>query len=130
MTRTAPVAEGTDTEITEPEIVRNGPHIPRNAKRPQDHKAPKKTAAQIEAEGIETVDIEWRDLTFTVPATPDDWPVVITLAFEEGKAATGVKGMLGREQWAELMKTKPRNRDLGELFDEIAAAVGLGDAGK
>lgn len=91
---------------------------------PQDHK---KSAAQIEAEGVKTVDVQWRGHTFTVPAEAEDWPVEVTLAFEEGKAASGVRGMLGTEQWAELMKTNPRNKDLGDLFTAIAKDLGLGE---
>ena len=94
---------------------------------PQDHK---KSAAQIEAEGIATVEVEWRGHTFTVTADPDDWPVETMLAFEEGKAASGVRGMLGATQWAELMKSKPRTRDLSDLFSAIAAAMGLNTAGE
>lgn len=100
--------------------------IPKGATVPDDHK---KSAAQIEAEGIPTVDIVWRDHTFTVGSDPDDWEVETTLAFEEGKVITGVRALLGKEQWAEFLKTKPRNRDTGELFDVLAKELGLGDAG-
>jgi hypothetical protein len=38
-----------------------------------------------------------------------------------------VRLILGPDQWAELMKDKPRNKDLGDLFETIAKALGLGD---
>lgn len=95
-------------------------------RKPMDHL---KSAAQIEAEGIKTLDIEWREFTFTIAATAEDWEVETTLAFEEGKAATGVRLILGADQWAQLMKSKPKNRDLSELFDAIAQANGLRDSG-
>ena len=98
--------------------------IPKGAAVPSDHL---KSAAQIEAEGIATVDVVWREHTFTVTADPDDWTVETTLAFEEGKAASGVRLILGPDQWAELLKDKPRNKDLGDLFESIAKALGLGD---
>lgn len=102
-------------------------NIPKGATVPSDHL---KSAAQIEAEGIAEIEVQWRTLTFTVAAEADDWSVETTLAFEEGKAASGVRGILGPEQWGELMETNPRNRDLGELFDAIAAALGLDTSGK
>ena len=94
---------------------------------PQDHLKP---AAQIEAEGLAMTDIEWRGHTFTVLTDPDDWSVDATLAFEEGKPASGVRTVLGKEQWAELMKSKPINRDLGDLFDTLAEALGLERVGE
>ena len=102
-------------------------NIPDGVKMPQDRK---KSAAQIEAEKIETIEITWRDFTFTVDATAENWLVETTLAFEEGKAASGVRGILGAKQWAELMKSKPRNNDISDLFAVIANAMGLNTSGE
>lgn len=96
-------------------------------KSPQDHKKP---AAQLEAEGEPKTVVGWRGHEFTVPSDPDDWTVETTLAFEEGKPASAVRGVLGPTQWAVVMKERPRNRDLGELFNAIAAALGLDSAGE
>jgi len=101
--------------------------IPAGVKAPTDRKKP---AAQVDAEAVETVEVVWRDHTFTIDADPDDWPVEVMLAFEEGKAAVGVRGILGAKQWADLMKTKPRSRDLGDLFDAVAKAIGFEGAGE
>ena len=103
------------------------PNVPAGAKAPADRKKP---AAQLDAEGVETAEVVWRDHTFTVVADPDDWPVEASLAFEEGKATVGVRAMLGDKQWAELMRMKPRNRDLADLFNEIAKSLGLEGAGE
>lgn len=102
------------------------PDVPKGAKVPADHKSP----VQVEAEGGGTLGVTWRGHTFTVPAEAEDWSVTTTLAFEEGKAATGVRGILGTDQWADLMKTKPTNRDLSDLFDTIAKTMGLENAGE
>ncbi len=88
-----------------------------------------KNAGQLEAEGATHTELNWRDFTFTIAASADDWPVHATLAFEQGKAATGVQAILGDEQWAALMDTKPTNRDLTDLFDAIAQRLGLQSAG-
>lgn len=92
--------------------------------------APRPTpAVQLEAEGAITTELPWREFEFTIAATADDWPVEATLAFEQGKAATGVQVILGDEQWAALLKSKPTNRDLSDLFDSIAKANGLRSSG-
>lgn len=103
------------------------PEIPKGATVPTDHN---KSAAQIEAEGGGTTDVVWRDFSFTVATDPDNWAVETTLAFEEGKAASGIRSILGPKQWAEFMKSKPVNRDMGELFNEIAKTLGLETSGE
>lgn len=116
----------TDGE-THAAVARKGPRIPKNAKRPQDHKPPKKSAAQLEAEGVETVDVEWRGLTLTLPADSEDWSAESVLLFERGQNANGLMEILGPTQWAQVMKTKPTKRDLGKLFEEMGEVFGVGD---
>lgn len=97
-----------------------------SANAPQDRLP---SAAQLEIEKIETIQVVWRDHKFTVDSSAENWPVEVTYAFENRLIATGLRGILGEKQWAEFLTTKPRNTDLGNLFDAIAGALGLGDAG-
>ena len=97
--------------------------IPKGATVPADHNKP---SAYTEMELVD-IGVTWRGHLFVIAADPDNWSVETTLAFEEGKAATGVRSILGPKQWAEFMKSKPVNRDMGDLFNEIAKALGLGD---
>lgn len=90
---------------------------------------PIKPAAQLEAEGVTTVDVEWRGHTFTADADAEGWTVETTLAFEEGKAASIIRELLGPVQWAEFMSTKPKNRDLKDLSSVLADALGLSSSG-
>lgn len=99
---------------------------PKGVKAPQDHKSP----AQRDAEGAEVVEIEHNGVTYTIPADADDWTVETTLAFEEGKAMSGIRGVLGPKQWATYLKSKPVNADARDLFDKIAEAVGMETAGE
>jgi len=101
------------------------PEIPKGATVPTDHNKP---SAYTEMELVD-IGVTWRGHLFVIAADPDNWSVETTLAFEEGKAATGVRSILGPKQWAEFMKSKPVNRDMGDLFNEIAKALGLGTAG-
>ena len=103
------------------------PKVPPGAKRPDDRK---KSAAEIEAQGGEKITVHWRDHEFEVAADADDWDARTTLAFEQGRAVTGVQGVLGPKQFGELMKTNPKNKDVGDLFATIAKAIGLETAGE
>lgn len=101
--------------------------IPAGVKKPQDHKKP---AAQIEAEGAPTIDITWQGHTFTIDADTDNWLVEVTQAYEDGKGASMIRGVLGPKQYAEFMATRPRNKQLNELGEIIAKALGLTSAGE
>lgn len=101
--------------------------IPPNAKKPQDHK---KSAAQIEAEKIETVEITWRGHIFTVAINMEDWSVDLTEAVEEGKAAAMIRGILGPVQYQKFKSTNPKNRDLDELGGILAKALGFTTVGE
>jgi hypothetical protein len=89
------------------------------------------TPVQVEAEtGSTVVDIDWRDLTFTVSSDLDDWPVSATLALEDGNYASAIRAILGGDQFAAFMGFAPTNRDAREFFNVIATALGLGQAGE
>ena len=85
-----------------------------------------KTPAQNEAEATETVIIEWRGRSFTIPATLDDCSVDTLEAFEDGKAVSAVRGILGDKVFASLKREhKPTVRDFKELADIVAKAMGM-----
>lgn len=106
-----------------------GSRIPSHAPKPQDHKPPQKTAAQREAEGIETVEVEFDDVVYSIMADPVDWPLDATEAFEQGKALTAIRGLLGEKQWRVVRSKNYRNKDFNELFHLLARAGGFGPAG-
>lgn len=103
--------------------------IPANAPKPQDHKAPKKTAAQREAEGIDEVEVEFDGEIYEIAADPIDWKVSTTEAFEQGKVVTAIRQLLGPEQWKTLSAKRYRNRQFRELFDLLAEAGGFDNSG-
>lgn len=95
-----------------------------------DPARPQPTPAQVEAEGIETIDVQWRGQTFTVPAASDDWPIAVTLAFERGQGALALHTLLGPRRFAELQRQGLRTRDLTELTELILKQYGLGSSGE
>lgn len=111
---------------------RSQPHRPAGVKQPQDRKPPKKTAAQREAEGVDTVPVEWEGLTFYVPSDPDEWDFwTVTEPLSANNIPQGLMGLLGPKQALELRKAKPKlsNTEARALFDAIGEAVGTGSAG-
>ena len=115
-----------NVEVIEPA---KGPHRPKGIKQPQDHKPPKKTAAQIEAEGIPTNTVEVGGESYDFPSDPQDWPVESTLAFEQNQAASALQALFGPQQWARFMRSKPTNRQLNDLSERVAEAAGFGSLG-
>ena len=100
------------------------PEIPKGATMPADHQKP---AAQLEAEGVETTDVTWRGHTFTVATDPDDYPIAVVMAFENGRNLTGLEILFGPKQWGEFAKTKPTKRDATNLLEVMGEALGSGD---
>ncbi|MEW1933115.1 hypothetical protein AB0362_13080 [Rhodococcus sp. NPDC079359] len=99
------------------------PHKPANVKQPQDRKKP---AAQIEAEGIETVTVEWEGMTFEIPSDPDAWPFwTVTQPLSAGNIPQGLMGLLGPAQAVLLRQKKPdiTNIEIRALFDLINETV-------
>jgi hypothetical protein len=100
--------------------------IPEGVKMPED----RKSAAQREAEGAETVTLDYEGESFTLPADPQDWPTRAMLAFEEGKAFAAIKALIPPRRYQKLgIDDWPARKTTG-LFEAFAKAAGLDDAGE
>lgn len=86
-------------------------------------------AREAEAKNEPAV-IEWRGHTFTVSRDYDDWSVDLLESLEEGKAVGVVRGALGPSGWRTVKAMNLKVRDLNELSNEIARAMGFGSAGE
>ena len=87
-------------------------------------------ARQAEATGDGTADVEFRGHTFTVSRNYDEMPVAFIEAVEEGRAVGTVKGALGPRQWRTVQAMNLNMRELSELADEVAVAMGFASAGE
>lgn len=96
-----------------------------NAPDPQDHKSP----AQREAEAIDTIELEFRGGKFTVPAHPDDFPVLASQAFSKNMNIDGIEHLLGPRQWALFLSKNPRKKDFDEFARQFFTSMGFGDEG-
>jgi hypothetical protein len=74
--------------------------------------------------------IKWRGHEFTVPRDYDDWPVELAEAFEDGRSIAIVRGALGEAQWRKVKAEEPKVRDIRDLADDIATALGFGSVGE
>lgn len=74
--------------------------------------------------------VEFRGHTFEVPREYDDLSVDFLESVEEGKTAGIVRGALGPQQWRVVKGLDLKVRDLRELADAIAVAMGFGDTGE
>lgn len=99
------------------------PHKPAGVKQPQDRK---KSAAQREAEGVETITVEWEGLEFEIISDPDEWDFwTTTQPLAAGNTAVGLIGLLGGQQAMKLRAAFPRltNPEARDLFETINKAV-------
>jgi hypothetical protein len=74
--------------------------------------------------------VDFRGHKFQVTREYDDWSVDLLESLEEGKTVGIVRGALGPEQWRVVKGMNLKVRDLGELANRIAVALGFGDAGE
>ncbi|WP_336793021.1 hypothetical protein [Gordonia malaquae] len=114
-----------------------GPKLPGNREE-RRAAARKSTAVEREANGITVARIEYDGETYWVPADVLDWDPEAMMAFENQKAMKFLQGILepdedGRDGFAHLMEVKRRKgyrmRQLNELYEEIAKALGFVSAG-
>ena len=111
--------------------------IPDHAPRPQDRKAkasdePEEeypNAVMDEATGILMVTIHHDGLELSIPADPEDWPIMATRAFEQGKIITAIENLLSTREFAKLAAKNYRNKEFGSLYERLAKAGGFDSSG-
>lgn len=74
--------------------------------------------------------VEWRGHKFEIPRDYNEWSVDLVESLEEGKSVGIVRGALGPANWRMIQSKNLKMRDLGELADLIASALGFGSAGE
>lgn len=106
----------------------SGATIPASAPVPQDHKSP----AQREAEGIATVAVEWRELTFELPSDPDSWNYwEILEPLAAGNLPVAIRGLIGDAGMLRMRSKYPglSAADVRELWGAITEKLGVGNLG-
>ncbi|MGN7135805.1 hypothetical protein [Streptomyces pseudogriseolus] len=89
--------------------------------------APKKSTKKVEAAAAEAkheaVTFEHRGLTFSIPH-PTQFPLEVLMTDDE---LVATQLILGDEQWAAYLSTRPTIADFGELAKAMAEAQGGDD---
>jgi hypothetical protein len=100
-------------------------NVPAGAKTPQDHKPP----AQREADGDETVSVDYAGQSYVMPASLDDADGDVLDAIDDQHISYALRALLGDKQWDRFKANKPKVRDYNGLFESYAKATGLDSAG-
>lgn len=77
-----------------------------------------------------TAEVKWRTFVFEVSTDYDEYPVDFMEAVEDGRSVGIVRGALGPQQWREIKALNLKMRELAELSDAIAEAMGFKSAGE
>lgn len=106
---------------------------PEGAPEPGDYQAPK-SAAQAEAEGVETVTVTWHGVELEVPRDPQEWDaytVMMPLSGTPPNILGALSGLLGPIQIARMQRGYPDAKmpQFFELWNQICKATGFGKAG-
>lgn len=101
--------------------------IPATAKKPQDHK---KSAVQLEVEGVKTVEIKWQGLRLSFIADTDEWDGRISEAVENNQAVNAMLLIFGPDQMAKVWAKKPKKKDLRELYTVLMQAANASTPGE
>lgn len=120
-------------EVPEEPVRRPEPVAARPRPVPQDHRPAADeehpTPVMDEATGILMVTIHHDGLELSIPADPEDWPIEATLAFEDGKVLSAIRGLLSAKEFNKILAKKYRNKDFGKLYERLAKAGGFDTSG-
>lgn len=100
--------------------------VPKGATVPEDHQ---KSAAQIEAEGIATLDITFGELTFAIPATVEKVDGEFLRHTADRDVYRMIEDVLSPKQFGAFRAQRPLVEDYRTVADQIAEAYGMGDSG-
>ena len=101
------------------------PHRPAGVREPQDHLKP---AAQREAEAAETVEFDYKGVTYTAPANLERTRGVAR-ALDNRQITIALEKLLDPEEFKKFLDTDPYDADFGHLLDTWSEACGFENSG-
>lgn len=87
------------------------------------------SAVQAEANGEQTISVEYKGATYTFPASIETADGDVLDAVEQSHLGQALRGLMGSVQWAAFKKSKPKVSDYRDLFQAYAAQIGLETTG-
>lgn len=98
---------------------------------------PPSSPAAREVTGVETATVDWDGVKVTVPATGDDLDPDAIEAFEQGKAVSAIRSVLGsdhydaiRSDWGRLHGRRPVLSDIARLVEAVVQVWGFESKGE
>lgn len=102
--------------------------MPKNHTADETPGAPNGTPDPVE---VATIDIDWNDQTWKVPADPDLWDFAAIEALENGRGIAFLRAVLGRRQFARFEAGNRRTaRDAADLMNIITSRTGEENPGE
>lgn len=83
-----------------------------------------KAALEAEATNATIREFQYRDHSYYVEGDVEEWDLTVIQAYEAGKSVAVCEALLGPKQWAQFMRTKPKNKDFGEFAEKLFATIG------
>lgn len=91
---------------------------------------------QTEATGDPQI-ITWEGVDIVLPSSVDDWDMDALEAFENGRAATFLRQLVGNDAYSRMRKAftdahgrKPKVSDFGTFTEQVAKLYGFGSSGE
>lgn len=88
------------------------------------------TPQQVEAEGAESVVVEYAGASYSFPASLDDADGDVLEAVDDQKLSHALRSLMSAADWRRFKATKPKVRDYGGLFAAYAELIGLDSVGE
>lgn len=94
------------------------------------------TPAQVEAEGAETVTIDWDGIDVVIPTTAEKLPAKAIEALEDEKAMRFMRHLVGSKRYDDVVKQWEKRQgrvllveDMTPFMEKAAKALGFDTAG-
>jgi hypothetical protein len=94
-----------------------------------DTQPEKKPSAQAEADGDETVTVEYNGESYVLPSSLENASLSVVRAIDDDKLTYALEALMGKEQYARFAATA-RVHDANDLFGVYAEAIGLESTAK
>lgn len=99
--------------------------IPDHAPQPRDRKPKSRAGARRDEAETDVVVLEQCGVEIVVPRHQGKWPLAATEKFAEGNEVLGMRELMGKDQWSELIGAGATNDDLTELAEQMSDELGL-----
>ena len=84
-----------------------------------------KAALEAEATGENVREFQYKNKTYKINGDPEQWALEAMEAYEDGKSVAMVRALLGPDQWAQFMRTRPATKDFADFLEILFKTIGV-----